>query len=142
MSPTILRSRHDRAGPESAAEKCDFYVSSPHVFRSILLLYAHTHKRNLFFFLKHKQRSVELVHVLPGRRILFPLNDKQSKPPTSQHKGQGQMFGIDDLLQRELYENELKYAVFTYAITLAFKVPVALIQLKKYIPLDPRKRFG
>jgi len=56
--------------------------------------------------------------------------------------GKTLMFGIDDLLQRELYENELKYAVFTYAITLAFKVPVALIQLKKYIPLDPRKRFG
>jgi hypothetical protein len=56
--------------------------------------------------------------------------------------GKTLIFGIDDLLQRELYENELKYAVFTYAITLAFKVPVALIQLKKYIPLDPRKRFG
>jgi hypothetical protein len=53
--------------------------------------------------------------------------------------GKTLIFGNDDLLQCELRENETKYAVFTYALTLAFKVPVNLIQIKAY---EPRKRFG
>jgi hypothetical protein len=50
-------------------------------------------------------------------------------------------FGSDFFLQRELYESEIKHAVFTYAVTLAFKVPVALIQIKEYTPMNPKRSF-
>jgi hypothetical protein len=41
-------------------------------------------------------------------------------------------FGIDNYLAHELYDSELKHAVFTYGITWALKVPVTLIQINPF----------